>query len=430
MAKITTFVSYRHCFRRLNTELYIARRLLFDKDKTSSFSRPIVSIAIAGIALGLAVMIIAMAITTGFKKEIQKKVVGFGSHIQILNLDTNSSYETKPIDRDQEFLSSLEEMAGIDHLQVFGIKAGIIKTENDIQGVVLKGIGSDFNWDFFEESLVEGNIFRVTDTARTNEVLISQYISSLLQLEVGDDFAMYFVQDPPRLRRFTISGIYETSLEEFDKIYVLTDIGHIQRLNNWDENQVSGFEITIDRFSDLDLMTYLVRESVGFGFEEDGSMLKVLSIQDKYPQIFDWINLQDLNVIIILVLMFLVAGFNMVSGLLILILERTQMIGILKSLGSANWSIRKIFLIQSGFMISRGLLWGNLVGIALCLIQYYFGVIKLDQSSYYLSTVPINFNILHILFINIGTLLLTVMMLIIPSAIISRIMPVKTIRFD
>lgn len=375
-------------------------------------------------------MIIATAIVTGFKNEIRDKVIGFGAHIQILNYDSNTSFETKPVKKNQEFYPQMVNLPGIKHIQVFGTKAGIIKTKTDIQGVVLKGVGSDFDWTFFKKNLTDGVAFRVTDTIKTNKVLISKYIAQLLKLKVRDSFSMYFVQDPPRMRKFTISGIYETSLEEFDKIYVIADIGHIQKLNNWSDNEVSGFEILLDNFKDLEEMTWVVQKEVGFGFEEDGTRLKIRNIIRKYPQIFDWLNLQDMNVWIILILMLIVAGFNMVSGLMILILERTNMIGILKAIGTQNWSIRKVFLYQSAYLVAKGLFYGNIIGIGLCLLQHYFGIIKLDESSYYLSTVPINFNLLYILGLNLGTLLLTVLMLIIPSYLISRISPVKAIRFD
>jgi len=414
----------------LNHELFIAKRLVFGKDTFHGISRPIVAISVTGIALGLAVMIIAISITTGFKKEVRNKVIGFESHIQILNYDTNTSFEMVPINENQEFLSELELFPWFRNIQVFAIKAGIIKTESEIQGVVLKGIGSDFDWTFFQNNLVEGTIFHVTDTGRTNQVLISKYLADLLQLKVEDPFSMYFVQDPPRARRFTISGIYETNLEVLDKIYLLADIGHIQRLNNWDDNKVSGFEVKIQDFKDLYPATLEVIQKVGFDLNAEGSRLKVQNIIQKYPQIFDWLNLQDINVWIILGLMLLVAGFNMISGLLILILDRTNMIGILKSVGTHNWSLRKIFLYHSGFLIARGLLWGNIIGIGLSLLQAQFEILKLDPSTYYLSSVPINFSILNILLLNAGTFLLVLIMLLLPSHLISRITPVKAIRFN
>jgi lipoprotein-releasing system permease protein len=247
---------------------------------------------------------------------------------------------------------------------------------------------------------------------------------------VGDEFIMYFIQDPPRMRRFEVSGIYETSLEEFDRTFVLADIKHIQRLNDWDENQVSGFEITVNDFKHLDELTNDVMNTVGFGFEDDGSRLRVININEKYPQIFDWLNLQDMNVLIILLLMLVVAGVNMVAGLLILILDRTNMIGILKALGAVNVSIRKIFLYQSGFLIIKGLFWGNLIGLGICLIQKYFEILKLDQSSYYLTAVPVNLSFYNLLGLNVVTCLVILLILIIPSVVISRISPVKAIKFN
>ncbi len=414
----------------MNTEIFIARKLIFSKDNRKSISRSILNIAIFGISLGLAVMIVAMAVVTGFKNEITRKVVGFAAHIQILNFDSNISYETQPINSNQEFLTTLKEDPSIASVQVFATKAGIIKTKSDIQGVVLKGVGPGYDWGFLKDYLREGEILSFSDSARSNKVLISRHTASLLKLNLNDDFLMYFIQDPPRMRRFTVAGIFETSLEEFDKVFIFGDIRHIQKLNDWSEEQVSGFEVNITKFSELDRQTNNVINTVGFGFEEDGSRLKVINIHEKYPQIFDWLNLQDMNVLIILILMLVVAGFNMVSGLLILILDRTNMIGILKALGSPNVSIRKIFMYQSGFLIIRGLFWGNIIGIGICLLQKFTGVMELDQSSYYLNTVPVNLNVLHIIALNLGTALAIILMLIIPSMIISRISPARAIRFE
>lgn len=414
----------------MNTEIFIARKLIVSKDNRKSISRSILNIAIFGISLGLAVMIIAMAVVTGFKNEISRKVVGFAAHIQILNFDSNISFETQPINSKQEFLKELREDPSVASVQVFATKAGIIKTKSDIQGVVLKGVGPGYDWGFLQDYLREGEILTLTDSIRSNKVLISRYIASLLKLNINDDFLMYFIQEPPRMRRFTVTGIFETSLEEFDKVFIFGDIRHIQKLNDWTEEQISGFEVNLADFSDLEEQTYMVMNKVGFGFEEDGSRLKVINIHDKYPQIFDWLNLQDMNVLIILILILVVAGFNMVSGLLILILDRTNMIGILKALGSPNVSIRKIFMYQSGFLIIRGLLWGNIIGIGICLLQKYTGIMELDQSSYYLNTVPVNLNALHIIALNLGTALAIILMLIIPSMIISRISPAMAIRFE
>ena len=414
----------------MNTELFIAKRIFSDKTVKKGISQPIVTIAVFGIALGLAVMILSVAIVTGFKSEISNKVIGFGSHIQIVNYDTNISFETAPINKQQSFYSDIDELKGIKNIQEFAIKAGIIKTKTDIQGIVLKGIGSNFDWSFFDQNMVEGESFRVNDSARTNNIIISNYIAKLLNLKLGDKIAAYFIQQPPRMRSFTISGFYETNLAEFDEKFAVVDIKHIQKLNNWTEDQISGFEVLIEDFSQLDKMTEDVRDIVGFHFNPDGTKLKVLSIKQKYPQMFDWLNLTDMNVWVILILMISVAGFNMVSGLLILILERTNMIGILKAVGTKNWSIRKIFLYQSGFLISKGMLWGNIIGIAICILQAQFQIFKLDPTSYYLEAVPINLKLWHILALNSGTLVITVIMLVIPSYIISRLSPEKTIRFN
>jgi len=414
----------------LNTELFIARRIFSDKSVKKGISQPIVTIAVIGIALGLAVMILSVAIVTGFKSEISNKVIGFGSHIQIVNYDSNISFETSPVNKQQAFYNDINELSGIKNIQEFAIKAGIIKTQTDFAGVVLKGVGSNFDWSFFDQNMIAGKSFRITDSINTNEILISAHIANLLQLNVGDKIGAYFIQQPPRMRSFVISGIYETSLSEFDEKFALVDIKHIQKLNNWTDDQISGFEVSIEDFSQLDKMTDDVRSIVGFHFNPDGTKLKVLSIKEKYPQMFDWLDLTDMNVWIILILMISVAGFNMVSGLLILILERTNMIGILKAIGTKNWSIRKIFLYQSGFLISKGLLWGNFIGIAICVLQAQFHILKLDPTSYYLDAVPINLKIWHILALNSGTLIITIIMLLVPSYIISRLSPEKTIRFN
>jgi lipoprotein-releasing system permease protein len=261
-------------------------------------------------------------------------------------------------------------------------------------------------------------------------VIISGKISDMLGLKTGDSFAMHFIQDPPRMRKFTIAGIYETSLEEFDKMYLFCDIGHIRRLNGWDDNQVSGIEIFIDNFNRLDEMTGEVRDIIGYRLDEDSEKVKVSNIQTRYPQIFDWLNFQDMNVIIIITLMLLVAGFNMISGLLILILEKTNMIGVLKALGSEDKTIRKVFIYQAAWLIGKGLLWGNLIGIGLSLIQLKTGVISLNPVTYYIKTVPINLDPVHLLLLNAGTMAVIIIMLLIPSQLVSRITPVKAIRFD
>ncbi len=416
----------------MNTEFFIAKRITFDKENKLSISRPIIKICIFGISLGLAVMIISVAVAVGFKREIRKKIIGFGAHILIINQDLNASFETSPISQNQPFYPSLTSIPGIKHIQVFATKPGIIKTGADIQGAIVKGVGSDFDWSFFNENMVEGKSFIVNDSVKTNEVIISKYLSSLLKLKVGDRFIMYFIDNKPRPRSFTVSGIYETGLEEFDSQFILADIGHIKKLNNWNDDQISGFEVLIDehKYKYIDYYTHRVRDIAGTRLDEKGGKLDVINIKDKYPQIFDWLNLVDKNVWIVLGLMLIVAAFNMISGLLILILDRTNMIGILKALGTGNNSIKGIFLYQSSFLMLKALFWGNIIGLGICWIQHHFRILKLEQSSYFIDYVPVNFNLLNIIILNAGTMAITMLILLLPSIIISNINPVKTIRFN
>lgn len=404
--------------------------MIGSRKEGGSFSRSIVGIAMFGIAVSLAVMIVAVAIVTGFKKEISSKVTGFGAHIQILNLDSNLSYETAPVPGNLASVEKLKQISGIKNVQPFAIKAGIIKTSDEIHGAVLKGIDGSYDWTFIQKNLSEGTLFRVNDSARTDKVVLSGSTARLLKLGVGDRFTMYFIQDPPRARTFTISGIYNTSLEQFDLLYIFADIKQVQRLNNWDEGQVSGYEVLINKMEDLPKLAEEVREQVAFEFLDDGSRLKVETITQKNTQIFDWLNLQDMNVVVLVILMLLVAGFNMISGLLILILERTNMIGILKALGTNNVSVRKIFMYQSSYLALLGLLWGNLFGLGICLAQKYLNLISLDPASYYLDTVPINLNPVHLVILNVGTMMITFLFLLIPSSIIARISPDKSIRYN
>jgi len=414
----------------LNLELHIARKITYQNKSDRQISRPIISIATLGIALGLSVMILAIAIVTGFKAGITEKLTGFGSHIQISNYDNNSSFETYPIDKNLIPIDRLTKIEGIKHIQTYATKPGIIKTENEIQGVVLSGASQNYDWAFFKDKLVEGEIINLLPSVKSNDILISEKLANLLHLKLGEKLTLYFVQQPVRTRRFTIKGIYNSGMDEFDKLFVICDMRHIQKLNNWTDNQVSGIEITLDDFKDLEETKELISDNVTGMFTDDGSTFKVRSIKQNHPQIFNWLEMLDLNVWIILALMILVAGFNMVSGLLIIILEKTNMIGILKALGTDNWSVRKIFLYQSAMIIGKGMILGNLIGIGICLIQYHFQLISLDPVNYYLDTVPINLNIIHLLLLNIGTLIATVSMLIVPSYWITRITPSKAIRFD
>ena len=408
----------------MNLELFIAKKI-FSKNK-ANFSRPIVKIAIISIALGLAVMIVSVAIVTGFQSEIKNKVIGFGSHIQISNFDSNESLESTPLDKNQSFYPYLDTIDGIRHIQVYARKAGIINTDDQIQGVILKGIGSDYDWSFFKNKIIEGKPFIVTDTNKTNNVLISKNLASKLKLKLGDPIKMYFIiknEPQPRGRKFKITGIYETGLEEFDKIYVICDIGHIQKLNKWTKDQVAGFEVLIDDFKNIDKIGEYVYNEIGYE-------LNCKTIKQMQPQIFEWLELHDMNVIIIIVLMVLVAGITMISTLLILILEKTNMIGTLKALGIKNRSIRKIFLYNAAYIIGKGLFWGNIIAIILCVLQLKYGIITLNQESYYVSVVPINLSLLNIILLNIGSIIICILMLIIPSYIVTRITPVKALRFS
>lgn len=391
------------------------------------------NIALFGIVLGLVVLILSVAIVSGYKSEVGKKVIGFGSHLQIVNLDSNQSFETAPISQDQPFLQDLNKIDGIRHVQIFATKPGIIRTEDEIQGVVLKGIGPDFDWSFFQENKVAGEPFQVQDTIRSNKVWISKQMADLLKLKLGDDLTMFFILKSeviPKQRKFELAGIYKTSLEEFDRMIVLVDINHIRRLNNWKDDEVSGFEILVNDFNTLDEQEKAVHNLLLRNMNPDSPVLHVVSVKEKYRHIFDWLSLLDMNVWIILALMVLVAGFNMVSSLLVIILERTQMIGILKAMGARNWSIRKVFIYFSVLLILKALLWGNLIGVGICLLQQYTHILTLDPASYYIDYVPVHLTILHLILLNLGTVLATSLMLLLPSWFITKVSPEKTIRFE
>jgi lipoprotein-releasing system permease protein len=412
----------------VNTPLLIARRLVRAsggaENTAISGTRPIVRIAIGGIALGIAVMIIAMAIVTGFREEIKNKVVSFGADIIVTRYGNINALEPVPISRNQHFDPPLTDIEGISHMQVFATKAGIVKTDEEIEGVVVKGVGSDFDWTFFQNHLVEGAVFNTTDTSRSKNILISQPIAKKLKLNVGDRMEIFFIQgEQQRARIFNVSGIYLTGLEEFDRMYVITDIAHIQRLNQWQPDEVAGFEVFVDDFDRVDELDAKVYDAIG-------SELYSASVKELQPQIFDWLELQNVNVQVIILLMLVVAGFNMVSALLIMIIERVNMIGILKALGMADGHIRNIFLHQAIYLTGVGMFWGNVVGIGLCLLQQHFGLITLDQASYYVSVVPINLQLGHILALNAGTLFFCFLMMLLPSFIVARISPLKAIRFD
>lgn len=414
----------------MNLELFIAKRIHFCKEGDRQVTPPAVRIAILGIALGLAVMILAVAIIVGFKKEVRNKVIGFGSHIQITNFDNNTSFESTPIAVSDTLLQDLKSFPGIRHVEAYATKPGILKTDSDFQGIVLKGVDTDFDWTFFRDNLKEGTLFTVQSDKTTTDVLISKYLSDLLNLKVGESFLTYFVQEDVRARKFKVTGIYETGFEDYDKYFVIADIKQVRRLNGWDQDQVSGLELLVDDYDRLDPITeelyfYMVEKQ-----DRTGNTFYTRSIKEMNPMIFEWLDILDINVVVILVLMLAVAGFTMISGLLIVILERTNMIGILKALGENNTSIRKIFLYVSFFLIGKGMLWGNLIGIALCLIQSHFRIISLDPSIYYLDAVPIDLNVFSLILLNVGTLCAAMLMMLGPSYLIMKIDPAKSIRFE
>lgn len=408
----------------MNFELFIASRI-FLNNKTN-FSRPIVRFGIISVVLGLAVMILSVSIVTGFQEQVRNKVIGFGSHIQITGFEVSNSLEALPIIKSQAFLPQLDSVEGIRHIQEFAYKAGIVKTEDQMEGVVLKGVGPDFDWQFFGDKLIAGTKIALLPGEVSNDIVISKNLADKLLLAVGDPLRMYFLNNDelqPRGRKFTIAGIFETGLDEFDSRYIIGDLGHIRKLNGWTDEQVGGFEVLIDDFTRIDQLGEQVNSLTGYD-------LQAVTITDLHPQIFDWLDLQDMNVVIIIVLMVLVAGITMVSTLLILILEKTNMIGTLKAMGTKNKSIRLIFLINAIYIIGQGLFWGNLLALGLSFLQLKTGIIALNQESYYVSQVPVNIDLGHYLLINSGTLLVCTLMLVVPTYIITRITPVKAIRFS
>ncbi len=414
----------------MNFSFFIAKHFHYNQEKTQLVSKPAVRIATIGIAVGLTVIIIAVSVIIGFKKEIQNKIIGFGTHIQISNFDRNSSFETVPITINDSLLKNLNELPTIKRVQVFGTKPGIIKTATDFTGVILKGVGTDYDWDFLQNCLTVGTTPNYNDSTIGNEVLISKTIANMLQLKVGDDFLTYFMQENIRVRKFVICGIYQTNIAEYDNNFIIADIKQLQQLNRWDKNQVSGLEMQVHDYKKLDDAYNEVFMTTANRFDDNGSTYYIQTIRDINPQIFGWLDLLDLNTWVILVLMLSVAGFNIISGLLILILERTNSIGILKALGSSNWNIRKIFLYQSAFLIGKGMIWGNIIGVSICLIQYFTHIIPLDAEAYYISYVPVSLNPFYWLLINVGTAFVSLVMLIAPSYIITHISPAKAIKFE
>jgi len=402
----------------LNLPLFIAKRITFNSKRT--FSKLIVRIAILGIMLGLAVMILSVAIVKGFKSEIREKVRGFSGDIQISKFDLNSSYENSPFVIDKSKFKKLVSTPGIAYAQAFATKPGIINTNNEVEGVVLKGVDKNYNWDYFEKTLVDGKVIDFSDSG--NQILISKYTADRLNLKVGDDFLMYFIENSLRKRKFIIVGIYSLGVEEVDKTFVIGDIGLIRTLNKWDDTQVGGYELRVSDFNNLDKTANIIYDNIDID-------LRSFTVKEYYPTIFEWLSLLDVNTQVILILMMAVAVINMISALLIMILERTNMIGILKALGSTNWNVRKIFLYNASYLIGFGLLLGNILGAGLGLIQSETHFFKLDQASYYINFVPVQLDLQDIVLLNAGTLLISVIVLLIPSMLVTRISPLKAISF-
>jgi lipoprotein-releasing system permease protein len=411
----------------VNFEFFIARRIIAAKDYKSSISAPIIKIAITAIALGLIMMLISIATGVGLQKKIREKVSAFNGDIIITNFDTNFSDDSQiPISKNQNFYPNFNITDGIKHIQVTASKSGVIRTETDFEGIVVKGAGDDYDWQYFADYLVEGRLPDFKGKLN-DEVLISSYMANRLNLKVGETVRTFFLDKESknsfRSRGFKIIGIYNSGFQQFDEQYILADIRHIQLLNHWDENQIGGFELFVNDFDDIVPIGNAV-------YAETSSTLDTQTIRDKYYSIFEWLDLFDFNIILIIGIMILVAGINMITALLVLILERTQMIGILKALGSSDWSVRKVFLYNAMYLIGVGLFWGNFIGIGLLLVQKYFKLFPLNPDTYYVTEAPVYLDMGYILALNAGTFVLCLLMLLVPSYIIAKISPVQAIRFE
>lgn len=418
---MSIFAKLQFIALRLNTEYFIAGRIAIKSERT--FSKLIVRIAIAGVMLSLAVMMLSVAIIKGFKTEIQEKVRGYIGDVRIFKYGLNNSFELTPFVPGKETLEKLKQNPEVEFYQPYATKPAIISANDEVEGINFKGIDKTFNWNYIKKHLVSGRVIDFADSAKaTRQILISQFTANRLKLKVGDDFIMYFVQNPPRKRPFKIVGIYDIGVEEIDKGFVIGDLNIIRRLNNWKANEVGGIEIRIKDFSKLKA----VSEGIYNGMELN---LKSESVADYFPAIFTWLSLLDVNTKVLLVLMMLVGVINMVTALLIMILERTNMIGILKAFGMPDTSVMKIFLYNALYLVGFGLLLGNVLGLGLGFLQKYTHLYKLDQTSYYLSYVPIEFHLIDVLVLNLATIVICVLVLILPSMLVSRISPLKAIRF-
>lgn len=408
----------------MNFEYFIAKQIA--PGKSDNYAKPVVQISYVSIALGLALMIISVSIVIGFKRSISDKIIGFTSHLQITPFDNNESMEERPVTVDQELLDKLHANNHITHVQFTAKKAAVVKTKDQIQGIVFKGIGPGYDTSFLYGSLVAGRLPVFEESSQTNEVLISEKLSKRLNVGLGDDLRAWFISgntSQARGRKFKISGLYKTSLEDFDNVFVIGDLKHVQKLNNWQADQVGTIELTIDDSEALRDIAFELYTSLPYD-------LRISTVQDQYPQIFNWLALLDVNVIVILVLMVVVAAITMVSTLLILIMERTNMVGVLKALGANNRSIMKIFLYKAAYIILRGMFWGNFIGLVFYFVQLNFRLVKLSPENYYVDYVPVELSLFFFAALNIGTLFVCLLMLIGPSLYITRIVPSRALRYE
>ncbi len=408
----------------MNFEYFIAKHI--HAGRSANYSGPIIRIAYISIALGLAMMIISVAVVIGFKNSISNKVVGFAAPLKIVPYDRNNSLEEQPLTISDSLIDALTHFPGISHVQVTAQKAGVLKTTNQIQGVVLKGVGKNYNWDFLKQNIVNGYIPMLSTTKASNEVLISEKLSKKLNIHIGDAIRIWFISGTTqaRGRKFKVTGIYHTSLEEFDNHYIIGDIRHIQKLNGWSNSQVGSIELLTNKsIKHIYNLTNNLYHLLPFD-------MTVETVIDEYPEIYNWLSLLNTNVVVILILMILVAGITMVSTLFILIIERTGMVGILKALGAGNRSIRKIFLYKASGIIFKGMLWGNLMALGFYFLQYHYHILKLDPASYYVNYVPVELHLTQFILLNAGSFLLSLLILIIPSYSITHIVPSKALRYE
>ena len=415
----------------MDWKLFVARRIYRSKEGEKEVSKPAILIATWGIAIGLAVMIVAVAVVVGFKHEVRDKVVGLGSDITITHFDALKSYETIPVMMGDSLMNDLQATEGVKHVQRYSTKPGMIMTDDNFLGMVLKGVAQEYDWTFLRKHLLEGEIPVFSDSASTNRTLISRTIANKLNIHTGDKLYTYYIEgENVRARRLEVAGIYQTNFSLYDDLFLLTDLHTVNRLNNWKGDRVTGVELEVVDYDRLEDVKENIREKVDLQVNRYGNTYYTQTVEENNPQIFAWLDLLDMNVWVILILMTGVAGFTMISGLLIIILERTNMIGILKAIGADNLAIRKIFLSFSVFLIGQGMLWGNLIGLAFVMVQSQFRLFKLDPATYYVDSVPVEFNVWWWVLLNVCTLIVSVLMLVGPSYLITRIHPAKSIRFE